>query len=79
MPENTAVPEGFGYVDFLKNEFVICWVYGKENELYGNYNQFVEKLIDEGFEFNADLPWCFERYVFPRFTTPDEKGMLFLT
>ena len=78
MPENTLVPEGFGYIDFPKSELGICWVYGKENELYGNYNQCVEKLISKGFEFNVDLPWCFERYVCPRFTTPDEKGNVIL-
>ena len=78
VPENTPIPEGFGYIDFPKSELGICWVYGRENELYGNYNQCIEKLIDEGFEFNADLPWCFERYVCPRFTTPDEKGNVIL-
>ena len=78
MPENTTVPEGFEYIDFPEGKFGICWVYGKENELYGNYNQCVEKLKDEGFEFNSDLPWCFERYACPRFTTPDEKGNVIL-
>ena len=78
MPENTDVPEGFGYINFPKSELGVCWVYGKENELYGNYNQCVETLIDEGFEFNSDLSLCFERYVCPRFTTPDEKGNVIL-
>jgi len=77
-PENTDVPEGFGYVDFAKGEHGVCWVYGKENELYGNYNQCVERLINEGFEFDPQLPLCFERYVCPRFTTPDEKGNIIL-
>ena len=78
MPENTAVPEGFEFIDFPKCKFGICWVYGKENELYGDYNQCVEKMIENGFEFDADLPWCFERYACPRFTTPDEKGNVIL-
>jgi hypothetical protein len=77
-PENTAVPEGFGCVDFPKGKFGICWLYGKDNELYGNYGQCVEKMIDGGFAFNKDLPWCFERYASPRFTTPDEKGNVIL-
>ena len=78
MPENTDVPEGFEYVDFPKGKFGICWVYGKQNELFGNYNECVEKLKDEGYEFNGDLPWCFERYACPRFTTPDEKENVIL-
>ena len=78
IPENTSVPEGFGYIDFPKSTFGICWVYGKENELYGNYGQCVDKLADAGFVFDADFPWCFERYACPRFTTPDEKGNIIL-
>jgi len=78
MPESTTVPEEFTYIDFPKSLFGICWIYGKENELYGNYGQCVEKLTAEGFEFNSDLPWCFERYVCPRFTTPDEQGKVIL-
>ena len=76
MPENTVVPEGFGYIDFPKGELGICWVYGKQKELYGNYGQCVEKLNEEG--FGELLPWCIERYACPRFTTPDEKGNVIL-
>ena len=38
----------------------------------------IVKQIDEGFEFNPHLSLCFERYVCPRFTTPDEKGNVIL-
>jgi len=78
MPENTDVPEGFEYADFPKSELGVCWIYGKENELYGDYNQCVEKLAAEGFEFDTNMPLCFERYVCPRFTTPDENGNVVL-
>ena len=77
-PENTPVPDGFGCVDFPKGDFGVCWVYGKPDELYGNYGQCVEKLTAAGFEFNDDLKWCFERYACPRFTAPDEKGNVIL-
>jgi len=77
MPEKTPVPEEFEHIDFPKSELGICWLYGNKNELFGNYNQCMEKLIDKGYEI-AELPWCFERYVCPRFTTPDDKGNVIL-
>jgi len=80
MPENTAVPEGFDYIDFSKGELGVCWIYGKEDEVYGLEGSCGERLEEEskkeGFEVNTD--WCFERYVCPRFTTPDDKGNIIL-
>ena len=35
MPEGTAVPEGFAHMDFPQGELGVCWVYGKEWEIYG--------------------------------------------
>ena len=35
-PEGTEVPEGFAYVDIGKAALGVCWLYGKEYELYGN-------------------------------------------
>ncbi len=76
MPENTAVPKGFEYIDFPKSAFGICWVYGKENEVFCLEEQCGKKLSAEGFKMIAD--WCFERYTCPRYTTPDEKGNIIL-
>ena len=75
MPENTPVPEGFKHIDFQKGELGVCWVYGNESEVYGLEGECGEKLEKE-FKINAG--WCFERYVCPRFTTPDEKGNIIL-
>ena len=76
MPENTAVPEGFAHIDFQKSALGVCWVYGKEAEVYCQEGECMQRLAAEGFEFVAD--WCFERYACPRFTTPDEKGNIIL-
>jgi hypothetical protein len=76
MPENTAVPEGFEYIDFPASNFGICWVYGKEEEIYFNEGKCGTRLGDDGFTVIND--WCFERYACPRFTTPDEKGNIIL-
>ena len=78
MPKNTSVPNGFEHIDFSERKFGICWVYGKPNELYGNYGQCVEKINENGFDWHEDSKWCFERYVSPRFTMPDDKGNVIL-
>ena len=75
MPENTAVPAGFDYIDFPKGELGVCWIYGKEDEVFGLEGQCGERLEKE-FDINSE--WCFERYGCPRFTTPDEKGNIIL-
>ena len=75
-PENTPVPEGYEHIDFPKSELGICWVYGKEHEVFMLEGQCGERLKADGFEVSDD--WCLERYVCPRFTTPDEKGNITL-
>ena len=80
MPENTVVPKGFDSIDFLKSELGVCWVYGKEEEIFAQEGSCGEKLEKEGFEIIDDdrKYYCFERYVHPRNTTPDEKGNIIL-
>ena len=76
MPEHTAVPDGFAHIDFPRSELGTCWVYGKEDTVYGNEVNCLNRLVAEGFEIGNG--WCFERYACPRFTTPDEKGNIIL-
>ncbi|MDR0286606.1 MAG: hypothetical protein LBI03_02705 [Clostridiales bacterium] len=81
MPENTAVPEGFEYKDFPQSEFGVCWIYGKESEVYFNEEKCAAKLEENGFKLVPDEDsaiWFFERYACPRFTTPDDKGNIIL-
>ena len=81
VPSGTSVPEGFDCVDFPEGKFGICWLYGKENELYMNEGQCWEKLAAEGMEGVLDengACWFFERYAGARFDTPDEKGNVVL-
>ena len=72
FPEGTAVPKGFDCVDFPASEYGVCWVFGKENEIFGHEALCLEHLEQAGFESITD--WCFERYVPARFENPDEKG-----
>ena len=72
MPKDTAVSENYAHVDFPAGELGVCWVYGKENEVYMHEVECWERLKAEG--INPGSGWCFERYACPRFTTPDDKG-----
>lgn len=86
FPENTLVPEGYGYVDFIGSDIGTCWIYGFEqnDNIYGMHDECVAKMMEEGFDFQDDFGdgnkqfWFFERYNCPRFTTPDENGKIIL-
>ena len=59
----------------------VAWVYGSEGEVYGREEDAMHALEEAGIPV-ARTPdgaiWCAERYVCPRFTTPDEKGCVIL-
>lgn len=80
-PETTPIPEGFGYIDFPKSELGVCWVYGKEGDVYCKEDKCAAKLGEKGYKIISDEKdawWFFERYVCPRFTTPDDQGNIIL-
>jgi len=81
MPENTPVPEGYDFYVFPKATIGVCWLYGEESNVFCNEEACGKKLEEQGYKLMADKEetiWCFERYVCPRFTTPDEKGKIIL-
>ena len=87
VPVNTETPEGFDYINFPKSELGVCWVYGKDEDVYmmnegiGIIEQCNARLKREGMHHvhdKDDVCWAFERYACPRFTTPDEKGNIIL-
>ena len=69
MPESTVVPAGFEQIDYPNGALGVCWVYGKENEVFMQEVRCMKKLEEEGFSIIGD---CFERYS-ARFH-PDDKG-----
>ena len=75
MPEATPVPEGFVYIDFPKTTLGVCWLYGKEDEVYGLEGRCGEELEKAGYVLGD---WCMERYGCPRFTTADAYGKITL-
>lgn len=81
MPESTQVPEEFNYIDFPKSELGVCWVCGKNGDVYCKEDKCAERLGEEGYKIIPDengAYWFFERYCCPRFTTPDEQGNIVL-
>lgn len=81
MPEGTPVPEGFAHVDFPESKLGVCWIYGKDSEVFFLEGECAEKLAAEGIKYTLDdkgACWFFERYCCPRFTAPDEKGNIIL-
>lgn len=76
MPEGTAVPDGFRFIDFPACDLGVCWIYGKESEVFALEGKCGQRLEEEGFDI--DTEWCFERYNCPRFTTPDENGNIII-
>ena len=79
LPVDFAVPDGYDSVTLDAGEIGVAWVCGKEPEIYTYCC--LSRLAKEGFEWTADkngVKCCFERYVCPRFTTPDEKGNIIL-
>lgn len=80
-PKNIEVPVGYSFVDFNEADLGVAWVYGKENDVYGQEHKCAEGCEKEGYKIIPDdqgAYWFFERYACPRFTTPDEKGNIIL-
>lgn len=78
---NTAVPEGFQYVDILPMEYAVCYLYGnpESGELFDHaaHEQCLTALNTEGMQ-PKEGGWCFQRCNCPRFTAPDEHGCVVL-
>jgi hypothetical protein len=78
---DSKVPNGYSFVDFEEADLGVTWLYGKKNDVFGKEEMCAEKLKDSGYKIIPDIQgayWFFERYVCPRFTTPDEKGNIIL-
>ena len=76
-PPDSAVPEGFATVDFPASTLGVCWLQGKEGDVFGKEERCAQKLTEGGYEIEKDSAgawWFFERYVDPRFTQSDSQG-----
>ena len=81
FPVDTAVPDGFDYVDLEPLDFAVCYLYGKEgsSEFYTmeTHDMCLDALAAKGLKRKED-DWCMERYACPGFTSPDEQGNVIL-
>lgn len=78
-PAGSRAPEGYLSLDFEAADVAVCWVKGKEPDIY--MEDCTPALKENGFEWktNGDgIRYCFERYCCPRFTEPDEDGNVIL-
>ncbi len=78
MPPDAVVPEGYESLSFDAGDIAVFWIYGKEPEVYlASCNGSLEAA---GYEHRPvqGACMCFERYVCPRFTEPDENGNIIL-
>lgn len=77
LPPDTKVPEGLDFIDFSEQKLGVCWIYGKQSELYNLVRNCPEILLSAGMEIKSDANGYighFERDQCPRFTTPDDNG-----
>ena len=80
-PIDTDVPEGLEYIDFPEQSLGVCWIYGKQSEVYNKVSQCPAELASAGMAIQSDengYIGFFERDQCPRFTSPDEKGNIIL-
>ena len=80
-PAGAEAPAGFASVDFTAAPIGVCWIRGKESEVYRAEGDCGAALAQAGLKPAIDAQgvcWAFERYVCPRFTTPDENGDIVL-
>lgn len=83
LPVETAVPEGFEFIDLKESDVAVCWIKGKEDEgIYAMHDACIAKVQENGMgnfrEDDNNRACFFERYNCPRFTTPDENGDVIL-
>lgn len=80
VPAETAVPEGFEYIDFPAGELGTCFIYGKEEDVHDT-SGCREAVENEGMELLTDQGggiWSFENCLCPRYTTPDDRGNIIM-
>lgn len=81
LPEGTAAPPGYDSLDLPEMNLGVCWVKGKEPDIYSQDEKVFEAIQEAGFETEKTedgYTLLLERYQCPRFTQKDEEGQVIL-
>lgn len=81
LPEGAAVPPGYDSLDLPEMRLGVCWVKGREPDIYFQEKQVFEALREAGFEAQETedgYTLLLERYQCPRFTEKDGEGRVIL-
>lgn len=79
MKAGADVPEGFVGYPLGAAQVATGWLQGKDAADAGAnaHDSTQQELEAQGYKW-AKAKWCMERYVHPRFTTPDENGNIIM-
>lgn len=81
FPQGTQAPDGYEAVGIPAMNYAVCYLQDKEGsgEFYASatHEMCLAALKEKGFIRKED-DWCFERCNCPRFTIPDENGLVVL-
>ncbi|MCL2633948.1 MAG: GyrI-like domain-containing protein [Oscillospiraceae bacterium] len=82
FPQDTAVPEGYDFLDVDGGEVGVCWIKGSHDDgsIYGMHGDCAEALKKNnmGDLIRDGYMYSFERYSCPRFTEKDSDGNVIL-
>ena len=82
LPVGTAIPAGFGGLEFPECTLATAYVKGNEEdgEVYGCEAECLDAFLRQGMmpRMEGANFWIFERYACPRFTSPDAEGNVIL-
>lgn len=81
LAPTAQLPGGFEAVSIPAGDIGVCWLYGNEKngELFSQAagDMCMRAIKMSGMSF-SEQGWFFERYICPRFTTPDKHGNVVL-
>ncbi len=81
LPPSAEPPEGFGVMDLGPARLGVCWVKGREPDVYHAVGECLSRMAQAGLR-PAQSPdgevLLLERYQHPRFTRPDTDGQRIL-
>lgn len=78
--ESKQAPEGFDEILIPACDYSVMWIQGEDDWRLTSYDAHVAAVseMEKNGHKRRDDDWCFEFYNCPRYTTPDENGLVIL-